>query len=328
VTADGNGAAKLAAHVRALAGERPLGDGVDLERVGGYRGYADVMRALADAGTHGGMSVERIGGTAGGQPIFVLQVGPARRERLSVVMAGVHAMEWIGVEVGLGLLSRLVAAPPLDRRVLFFPLVNVDGYRHAEADLRAGRRRFARANGRGVDLNRNWPTHWRPRPFGGRGPLAFLGTAGPHPRSEPEVDAVCRRLDRELLAGCVIDRAVSLHSFGRMILFPWGGQWRRPMQVERLRSRGRAVARRITERYRVTQSSRWVPGSMAFGMELDFLHAHCQADSLLVECSGGGLRIGAPASWLHPFRWFNPPDPERVVDQLAPALEPFVRGQE
>ena len=48
--------------------------------------------------------------------------------------------------------SRLVAAPPVDRRIYVIALANPDGYRRIEDDLWAGKRRFRRTNAHGVDL--------------------------------------------------------------------------------------------------------------------------------------------------------------------------------
>jgi len=58
-------------------------------------------------------------------------------------------------------------------------------------------------------------------------------------------------------------------------------------------------------------------------MELDHFHAEGIAP-LLVECSAGGLTFLDAGSWLHPFRWFNPPDPEKQALEIARALGPFV----
>jgi hypothetical protein len=85
------------------------------------------------------------------------------------------------------------------------------------------------------------------------------------------------------------------------------------------------VQNRLAERYTIDQTSRWWPGWFAYGMEIDDLHTRYGANALLVECSRGGLSFD-PATWLAPFRWFNPPDPARHAHDIARAVEPFVRG--
>ena len=149
------------------------------------------------------------------------------------VLAGLHPIEWIAIEAASRLMDRLIAEPPTDRSVVVFPLLNVDGFRRVEDDLRCGRRRWLRSNSRGVDLNRNWPTYFKKRRIQWR--PGGLGNGGPSPLCEPETRAVTDLLD-ELQATSEIDVALSLHSFGRIILMPYGGRWRRPKAVGRARA--------------------------------------------------------------------------------------------
>jgi predicted deacylase len=243
-----------------------------------------------------------------GDDLLAVTIGDG--PRTSALLAGLHPIEWIGVEVGLALLERLAADPPRDRTIVAFPLINAGGYRAVEADLRAGRRRWRRRNPGGVDLNRNFPVHWERRQrWGGAGPA-----------DQPEIAAVVRTLRG---AG-IVDRAVSLHSIGRKVLLPWGGRWARPARWRELHAAGEAIARRMPERYTVSQVSRWVPGGFAHGIELDWLHGELGALAVLVECSLGGARVTEPASWIAPWRWYNPP--AGAAATIACAIEPFVRG--
>lgn len=295
-----------------------------------YRGHAeliDTWLAAADLGAR----VRILGATVERAPVVALEVGPEIAPASTVILAGLHPLEWIGVEAALALLARLCADPPENRCIVFVPLVNVDGYRRVEADLRAGRRRWRRFNAHGVDLNRNWPSFFR-GPAATAGPLAWLsrlasltGRGGPEPWSEPETAAVASLLDR-LHARAPIDVAASLHSFGRMLLIPYGGRWRPPARAAELQAMARAVAARFTHRHRIRQVSHWLPGFFARGIEIDALHDRYGALSLLVECSAGGLALAEPASWLQPFRWYNPADPAAETRDLCDALEPLVRG--
>ena len=259
-----------------------------------------------------------------GRPLRRFAFGPEDAERVTVVLGGIHAMEWIGVDAACGLVERLAAEPPRDRRVWVAPLVNPDGASQVAADLGDGRRRFRRANARGVDLNRNWPTHWTAARFGTR-LVPFLGHSGSGPASEPEIRSLLEALDRLEARGARIDRALSLHSFGRMILHPYGGVWRRPHRYPEHRRAAEALQAGIEGlRYRITQSSRWVPGAFAPGMELDHLHERYGALALLVELGSGGLDAFDPYSWVEPTRWFYPPDSVDEVARVLPALLAFV----
>lgn len=283
-----------------------------------YRGYGEVLdRCLGAA--EAGARVRIVGETVERMPLCAIELGPQIAPASTVVMAGLHPIEWIGVEVLLALLDRLCAQPPQNRCVAFLPLINVDGYRRVEDDLRARRRRWRRYNAHGVDLNRNWPAHFRARAgwLGGR--------SGARPLCEPETAAVAAALDR-LNARAPIDVVVSLHSFGRMLLLPYGGRWRPPRDAPRLRAAAHAVAGRLAQPYRVRQVSHWLPGVLARGIEIDTMHDRYGALALLVECSRGGLCLRDPASWLHPFRWYNPGDPGAEIACMSASLEPLVRG--
>src|SRR5690349_4344447 len=110
-----------------------------------------------------GARVAEIGRSVEQTPIWMAAYGPETATTVSVVIAGIHAIEWIGVETALALADRLGAEPPADRRVLLVSLLNPDGYRRIETDLWHGKTRFHRTNANGVDLNRNWQTDFLPR---------------------------------------------------------------------------------------------------------------------------------------------------------------------
>lgn len=291
--------------------------------LGPYRGYGEVLAQLAELARRGA-AVSVIGRSVRDEPIFALTLGPASARRTSAILSGVHPMEWIGVETHFTLLDRLVERPPTDRRIVSVVVANPDGVVRVEDNLRKSRRRFVRHNARRVDLNRNFPSFW------GKGSLSRLllrpvFSAGSGPASEPEVRAIVG-----CFKGQMVDRALSLHSFGGVVLYPWGNRLFPPLDRSELRRWARHVARRADPHrpYRATQCSHWVPGFTAPGMELDWFYDQHGALSLLVECSRGGLGLPsvAPSKLIEPFAWFNPPAPERVAPHVAQAVERFVRG--
>lgn len=305
---------ELVAHLASLD-RTPL----ELPRgTGTYRAYADVIDALSRLDAR----PIRIGTSVEDAPLFAFDVGPHDAAKVSFVVAGLHAMEWIGVEAALDLLTRLTRRPPSDRLVRVVPVANVDGYRRVEAGLRRGERRFDRANARGVDLNRNWPTHWSGTHLRAK-VLPHVGGGGVAPQSEPEIAAILESLDA---LGRSIDRALSLHSFGRKVLYPYGGVWRRPSDHAAHVRAAEALARDLPG-YDVTQAARWVPGAFAPGMELDHLHDRYGALALLMELGAGGFRIRDRATWLTPFRWFNAPAKDLELSAVGPGIERFVRGE-
>ncbi len=278
-----------------------------------YEQALDEIRALP-------ARVDTVGSSILGEPMLRVQIGPEDAEKVGFLLAGIHATEWIGVHVALETLRRLAADPPTDRCIVAMPLLNPDGYRLVHEDRVAGRWRFRRTNANGVDLNRNWPTHYSPwKPLGRL--LPFLGTSGPHPCSEPEIAAAVQQLDR---VKDRVDRAMSMHSFGRMILLPWGGRLREPPGIERLREAGERLAIELDQTYTVVQVSRWVPGlSASRGMELDHIYEVTGAISLLIECEGG-FSWGDPSTWSDLFSWWNPAEPGPVVADLSPVVASFL----
>lgn len=279
----------------------------------GYRGL-DVVRATAAR-----YGARTIGWSRGGRPIEAFTIG--RGGPATLVMAGIHPIEWIGVEVALALAEALAVAPPVDRRVVIVPVMNVDGYAAIEDDLTAGRRRWRRTSGPdarslGVDLNRNFATAHQPPPSWWRG----LPHGGASPWSEPETSAVAGLVETD----APFDRAIALHSFGRMILLPWAHRGDRPPRWDELVAHAKGIASRLPERYRIWQTGRW-PGFRPGGLELDWLTERGLL-TVLLECSGGGARVTAPSTWASPFDWYNPADGRRAATPIADALTRFARG--
>ncbi len=128
----------------------------------------------------------------------------------------------------------------------------------------------------------------------------------------------------------MIDRALSFHSFGGMVLYPYGAFLGAPVDVAEHKRWARYVAEHADRArpYRACQSSHWVPGVTAPGMELDWFHDQHGALSLLVECSHGGVRARRPRlrQLVEPFAWFNPRRPDACAPAIAAAVEPFARG--
>src|SRR5262245_40130876 len=189
-----------------------------------YQGSSDPAAVAARAGALG---AEVIGRSRRGRALVAITVGAANPEApVTLVLGGIHPLEWIGVEVALALAEHLAAQPPADRRVVIVPVINVDGHAAVAGDLADGRRRWRRGHAAPVDLNRNFATahvgmpRWWPLP-----------QSGPSPWSEPETAAVAALVDRFDVTGAEradddhrpsrIDRAVALHSFGRLLLLPW-----------------------------------------------------------------------------------------------------------
>jgi hypothetical protein len=121
-----------------------------------------------------------IGRSAQGRFITVTASGDPAAERRVLVIGCIHGTECAGVPVTRRLQRGPRGCPPADADVWVVPDLNPDG-----------RAAGVRVNGRGVDLNRNFPAGWRP--LGVRGDLEYSGR---RPFSEPETRIV-RRVVRQ-----------------------------------------------------------------------------------------------------------------------------------
>ena len=117
---------------------------------------------------------EVLGRSSLGRPIRALALGDPASGRTVLVVGCIHGTECAGTAVT----RRLAAGPvPLAFDLWVVHNLNPDG-------LALG----VRQNGRGVDLNRNFPSEWRP--IGRRWDPQY---SGPRPLSEPET-RIARRL--------------------------------------------------------------------------------------------------------------------------------------
>ena len=152
----------------------------------------DVVLTTASAAAQSGRIVE-LGRSVQGAPLLLAIFGDGP-ERVLVV-AGTHGDEPTGAAVAAALAQHMAARPEVvaGLTVGVLAAANPDG-------LRAG----TRANARGVDVNRNFPSSdWR---------AARLGelSHGRMPASEPETRAVMRAV--ELVRPC---RIVDVHAIAR-----------------------------------------------------------------------------------------------------------------
>jgi len=108
-----------------------------------------------------------LGKSAGGRTIVAYQRGDPKAARKLLVVGCIHGTECAGLAIA-DHLRRLRVPRGVDLWIL--PNLNPDG--HASGH---------RQNGRGVDLNRNFPSGWRP--IGHRWDLEY---SGPRPASERE----------------------------------------------------------------------------------------------------------------------------------------------
>ncbi|WP_437574370.1 M14 family metallopeptidase [Sorangium sp. So ce887] len=246
--------------------------------------------------------------------------GPRGRERTTVILSGIHPLEWVGIEAHLALLDRLATEDLGGRSIFAVPIVNPDGLLRVEMNLRSGRHRYVRGNARGVDLNRNFDAGWYERGLVQR-LIGLVVSPGSRPASEPEVEAIAHALSSRR-----IDRALSLHSAGGAVLYPPAHSLWPVADAAEHRAFALRVARAADRKpYRAMSYVRFAWGIRKAGLEIDWLHDRHGALSLLVECSRGKLGL-RPSRLVEPFAWYNPRKLDDATPPLVEAVLPFVKG--
>ena len=187
--------------------------------------------------------LSRIGTSVLGQPIWALSFGAAAETAKTrvLVQAGMHGREWINVQIAMAQIEDYLgqeryAALLRETALVFVPMCNPDGVRIAQegADwiedeaARADVQRWIdesgepydqwKANGRGVDLNRNFDARWdeQTEERATAGP-AYAFYRGENPESEPETQALVK-----LTNDFGPDSTISYHSRGEYVYWYFG----------------------------------------------------------------------------------------------------------
>ncbi len=184
--------------------------------------------------------LETLGQSVEGRPLLGLKISdePAIDDPTEpdVLFVGCHhAREFMSVEVPLDLAHTLLEGygvrPQItglvdSREVWIVPLLNPDGhvfqeeYAASPAWSPPGWRKNRRPNPDGtfgIDPNRNYSFQWAYDDEGSSAEGTDETYRGPAPFSEPETQAMRRLVERQRFVV-----AVSFHSFGGLLLYPWG----------------------------------------------------------------------------------------------------------
>jgi protein MpaA len=208
---------------------------------------AAVIAALAAT------SVPMVGHSVRDRPIELVERDSGRPGRTVLAVGCIHGTESAGLAVTRRLLS---GPPPRSGRLLVIQNLNPDG-------VRLG----TRTNARGVDLNRNFSSEWRP--IGRRGDPQY---SGPRALSEPE-----SRFARSVIRRFRPDVTLWYHQ-PQTIVRAWG-----PSLAE-----GRRYARLAGMTFRAI---RWPSGTAPNWQN----HAYPSRASFVVELAPGPLAAGAAA---------------------------------
>lgn len=221
---------------------------------GGYYTFGEIVGLLDHyAQTYPQIVAPKIaiGTSVKGRPLWAIKVSdnPAQAESEPRILIDSlhHAREPMSVQTLLYLLHHLCAGYGVDpeitdlvngREIWLVPVVNPDGYVFNENQNPAGggmwRKNRSLAGGCvGVDLNRNYSSHWAHDDYGSSGDPCSELYRGSAPLSEPEsaaMDALVASL------GCEV--VCTLHAHGELLLQPLGYQEALPADEPMYRSHG------------------------------------------------------------------------------------------
>ncbi|XP_013148138.1 PREDICTED: carboxypeptidase B-like [Papilio polytes] len=173
-------------------------------------------------------SVCTIGRSVEGRAIKMLKISNGRCNNAGVWMdAAIHPREWISTAVLTYVADQLVRTYDqqpdyiTNKDWFIVPVVNPDGYEYTHTHDRMWRKNRARyGECYGVDLNRNFSYGWGERDEeGSSDDPANIFYRGPEPFSEPETSAIRQAI---CSAGTKFKVFLSFHSYGEVIIFPWG----------------------------------------------------------------------------------------------------------
>jgi hypothetical protein len=207
--------------------------------LGLYHTYSEAVAEMsAYAASHPSIAMlDTIGTSIEGRPIVGIkisdQVGVDESEPEALIVGCHHARELMSVEVPLYVMRRLLddyATDPVihalvdSRQIWIIPVVNPDGFVYVENHSGGSSGGWWRKNRRpnadgtiGVDLNRNYGFEWGHDNIGSSPTPSNEVYRGTGPFSEPETAALRAFVDARHFTV-----SVSFHSYGNLVLYPWG----------------------------------------------------------------------------------------------------------
>ncbi len=191
--------------------------------------------------------LETIGHSLQERPLLALRIGAKssnwwsapRRKSEVLFLATHHAREWMAAFMAMRLIDYLTGNYGKDPRVTdlldstwvwVVPVANPDGYQYTFDVERLWRKNLRDNDGDGritiadgVDLNRNFNSHWGLDEEGSSAVISDAAYRGSLPESEPETRAVVKFINAH-----DFKFLLSYHTYSDLILYPWGWQVKTP----------------------------------------------------------------------------------------------------
>ncbi|MCP3944856.1 MAG: zinc carboxypeptidase [Desulfobacteraceae bacterium] len=188
--------------------------------------------------------LEVIGYSTKDRPMIAMHItneaSPFFKKKKEVLfLATHHAREWMATQMAMRLINHLTQSYGIDTRITtlldttniwIVPVANPDGYEYTFTDERLWRKNLSDNDGDGeitladgVDLNRNFETHWGLDDEGSSPDIQDQTYRGTGPNSEPETQVVV-----DFIKNHKFKFIISYHTYSNLILYPWGWQVKTP----------------------------------------------------------------------------------------------------
>lgn len=208
------------------------------------------------------VTVIKGGKTYEGRSILGVKISKSGKERPGIfVEAGIHAREWISPAAATFIINQLLTSKVDSIRQLannynwfIFPHVNPDGYAFTQTDRMWRKTRKPHGACIGTDPNRNWNFHWNE--IGSSAYPCHDTYAGPSAFSEIEVLSLSNYIAS---IKHKIQLYISLHSFGQIVMYPYGFTDQLPDNAKDLEQVMNVSVAAIAKRY----NTKYIGGSIA-----------------------------------------------------------------
>jgi len=203
--------------------------------------------------------IVNIGTSFEGRPLNVIKIGVPGDKKMGIwIDAGIHAREWIAPATAMFFIERLVSDWSEDEVVWdlinkydFYiqPVVNPDGYQYTWTTDRTWRKNRSRNSSTecvGVDPNRNYDFHWTYSTGTNEDSSCSNTFSGWQPFSEPETKA-----QSDFILQNAIDWKVfiTLHSYGQLMMAPYGYTKKPPCNMKNLMDAGTVAVEELQQYY-------------------------------------------------------------------------------
>ncbi|XP_059475244.1 carboxypeptidase B-like [Neocloeon triangulifer] len=196
-------------------------------------------------------SVIEIGQSTEGRPLRVLKISNGPGKKALFTDAAIHAREWIAPPVALKIAFELLENYAANQALVdlidwyILPVANPDGYVYSWDSDRYWRKTRSVNPGStciGTDPNRNFDFHW-----GEETGTVPCGETWPNTRpfSEPETAAMSVFINNTL----EITTYVAIHSYGQLLIFPYGHTTELPPTFDELNTHALDAAQALQNVY-------------------------------------------------------------------------------